>query len=286
MSGPFDAQWNDDAHHVLHVLLTGETEGYYRAYAEAPAEALARSLAEGFVYQGEPFPLRDGAPRGGPSAGLPPTAFVNFVQNHDQIGNRALGERLITLADPKALRAATALILLAPQIPMTFMGEEVGSRSPFLYFTDHNEELAEAVREGRRSEFSHFAAFADPDARAAIPDPNDASTFEASRPEPGPDAAEWRRLYRDLLQIRARDLVPRLRGARSHGARALSPAAVKASWTLGDGARWTLALNLGSEAVEIPDAPERVAAATIGDGLDGDRRLCPYSLVAWLEPKR
>ena len=286
LSGAFDAQWNDDAHHVLHVLLTGETDGYYRAYAEAPAEALARSLAEGFVYQGEPFPLRDGAPRGGPSAGLPPTAFINFIQNHDQIGNRALGERLTVLADPKALKAATALLLLAPQIPMVFMGEEVGSRAPFLYFTDHNDDLAEAVREGRRAEFAHFPAFADPEARAQIPDPNEPETYEASHPEPGPDAADWRHLYRDLLQIRARDLVPRLKGAHCLGASAIGPAAVKASWRLGDGSRWTLALNLGAEPAEMADAPRRVAAATVGDGLDDDGALAPCSLIAWLEPRR
>ena len=121
-----DAQWNDDGHHVLHVLLTGERDGYYADYADDPAERLARVLAEGFAYQGEPSPYRDGKPRGTPSGRLPPTAFVLFLQNHDQIGNRALGERLTVLADPTALEAAIALVLLCPQIPLLFMGEVVG----------------------------------------------------------------------------------------------------------------------------------------------------------------
>src|SRR5690606_856461 len=119
----YAAQWNDDAHHVLHVALTGEREGYYADYAEPPAPDLARWLAEGFVYQGQPSPFRDGRPRGTPSAALPPTAFVAFLQNHDQVGNRAFGDRLSSLAHPDALRAASALLLLSPQVPLLFMGE-------------------------------------------------------------------------------------------------------------------------------------------------------------------
>ena len=123
----FDAQWNDDAHHVLHVLLTGERDGYYADYAEQPADRLARCLAEGFVYQGEPSAYRQGKPRGSPSGDLPPTAFVLFLQNHDQIGNRPFGDRLTERVDPEALEAAIALQLLCPQIPLIFMGEEAAS---------------------------------------------------------------------------------------------------------------------------------------------------------------
>jgi len=146
----FDAQWNDDAHHVLHVLLTGEADGYYADYADRPAERLARCLAEGFAYQGEPSAYRKGELRGAPSADLPPTAFVLFLQNHDQIGNRPFGDRLTTHAQAEAIEAAVALQLLCPQIPLIFMGEEGASTTPFLYFTDHHGELARAVREGRR----------------------------------------------------------------------------------------------------------------------------------------
>jgi maltooligosyltrehalose trehalohydrolase len=147
----FDAQWNDDAHHVLHVLLTGERDGYYSDYAEAPARLLARCLAEGFAFQGEPSAYRKGEKRGTPCADLAPTAFVLFLQNHDQIGNRPFGDRLTETAHPDALKAAMALQLLAPNIPLLFMGEERLSRAPFQFFTDFRGELATAVREGRRT---------------------------------------------------------------------------------------------------------------------------------------
>ncbi|HEX4078819.1 MAG TPA: malto-oligosyltrehalose trehalohydrolase [Rhizomicrobium sp.] len=243
----FDAQWNDDLHHALHVLLTGETSGYYEDYARAPAEALARALAEGFVYQGEPSRHRGGAPRGTPSALLAPTSFVAFLQNHDQIGNRAFGERLTTLANPGALRAAVALQLLAPQIPLVFMGEEAGATEPFLYFTDYrNPGLAESVREGRRGDFARFREFSDPKRRERIPDPNAPATFERSRPSfDGSRAQEWNDLYSALLGIRHRQIIPRLKGTQAVGAAALSEAAVFAHWRLGDGATLSIAMNLG-----------------------------------------
>ena len=128
----FDAQWTDDVHHCLHVLLTGEQEGYYEDF-DKPIERLARTMAEGFAYQGE-VSKHSGKPRGEPSAHLPTTSFVICLQNHDQIGNRAMGERLVQLADPQALRAATVLLLLSPFIPLMFMGEEVASATPFLFF--------------------------------------------------------------------------------------------------------------------------------------------------------
>ncbi len=248
----YDAQWNDDFHNVLHVLLTGETSAYYADFADRPAERLARCLGEGFIYQGEGSPNHDGRPRGKPSGHLPPTAFVSFLQNHDQIGNRALGERLTMLTDPARLRAATALLLLSPQIPLIFMGDEAGSDTPFLFFTDFHDELADAVREGRRKEFAKFAAFADEDARAAIPDPNAQATFSASVPRDGPDAGRWRTLYADLLALRHRVIVPRLRGAMAMGAEAIGERAVVARWRMGDRAVLTIALNLGDEAVVFP----------------------------------
>jgi maltooligosyltrehalose trehalohydrolase len=242
----FDAQWNDDAHHVLHVMLTGENEGYYADYTDKPAERLARALAEGFIYQGEPSPHRGGEPRGTRCADLPPTAFVLFIQNHDQIGNRALGERLTALADPQALEAAIALQLLAPQIPLIFMGEEDASPTPFQFFTDHHGELAEAVREGRRREFAGFAAFADPQRREKIPDPNARSTFERSRPAANPERGSTRRaFYQRLLAIRSEMIVPRLPGARAIGADAISELAVVARWRMADSATLTIATNLG-----------------------------------------
>lgn len=252
--GRYDAQWNDDFHNVLHVLLTGETSAYYGDFADDPAQRLARCLSDGFIYQGEPSANQDGKPRGTASAHLPPTAFVTFLQNHDQIGNRALGERLTLLTDASRLRAATALLLLCPQIPLMFMGDELGSRSPFLFFTDFHDDLADIVREGRRKEFAKFDGFADEAARARIPDPNAPDTFTRSRPQPGPDANLWEALYRDLLTLRARWIVPRLPGARATGAQATGDKAVWATWRMGDGARLTLAIDL-SEAPVAAQAP-------------------------------
>jgi malto-oligosyltrehalose trehalohydrolase len=283
----FDAQWNDDGHHVLHVMLTGENEGYYVDYADRPAERLARCLAEGFVYQGEPSPHRGGTRRGMPSRDLPPTAFVLFLQNHDQIGNRAFGDRLTESVDPKALEAAIALQLLCPQIPLIFMGEEVAGRSPFQFFTDHHGELADAVREGRRKEFAKFAAFSDPARRARIPDPNAPETFECSRPVEEEGGAARRALYRRLLALRRDHIVPRLHGAASIGAQAIGPKAVLARWRMGDGAILTLATNLGTEpcALARPDG-DLIFATPEGAGALIDGGLGGFATLAFLEASR
>jgi maltooligosyltrehalose trehalohydrolase len=251
LAGPFDAQWNDDGHHVLHVLLTGETDGYYRDYADAPAERLARCLSEGFIYQGEASAHRHGEHRGEPSGGLKPTAFVLFLQNHDQTGNRAFGDRITTLAHPAALKAAQALQLLAPQVPLLFMGEESAASNPFLYFTSHRTtELADAVRKGRWAEFSASSAFADVSQRDRIADPNDAQTFRQSALEEvgehGEASTSW---VRELLALRHRHIVPGLSACTSLGAMAIGPAAVTARWKLGD-KTLTLTVNLGAEAVD------------------------------------
>ncbi len=256
----FEAQWNDDGHNTLHVLLTGETDAYYTDFAEQPTHKLARLLGEGFVYQGEA--TRHGHKRGEPSAHLSPTSFVLFLQNHDQIGNRALGERLVQLCPPEALRAATALLLLSPMIPLMFMGDEWGASEPFLFFTDFHDELADAVREGRRGEFADFAAFADPAKRERIPDPNALQTFQASRPafdallletDKGQDHRNWLTLYRELLLIRREQIVPRLAGVKALGTQVLADKAVSASWRLGDGTTLRIDLNLSAHAVEIDE---------------------------------
>jgi malto-oligosyltrehalose trehalohydrolase len=282
----FDAQWNDDGHHVLHALLTGESEGYYEDYADRPAERLARCLRQGFIYQGEPSPYRGGKKRGTPSADLPPTAFVLFLQNHDQIGNRAFGDRLTRLAHPRALEAAIALLLLCPQIPLVFMGEEVASTAPFLFFTEHGAELAKAVREGRRREFAKFSQFSDPRNLDQIPDPNAAATFDRSKPVADlARAGERERLYRDLLALRRTEIVPRLAGARAADARAVGSAAVTASWRMGDNALLTIAANLGAEAAKIPRLHGRALFASSDAARHAAEQghLAPYSTVAVLE---
>ena len=284
----FDAQWNDDGHHVLHVLLTGENEGYYRDYADRPAELLARSLREGFVYQGDPSGHRGGEPRGTPSADLPPTAFVLFLQNHDQIGNRAFGDRLTATVAPAALEAAIALQMLCPQIPLLFMGEEDACATPFQFFTDHHGELADAVREGRRREFASFAAFSDPARRAQIPDPNAAETFRRSCPTSHAEFGDQRRaLYRRLLALRREHLVPRLEGAKALGTDAIGPSAVLARWRLGDGAVWTLAANLGGEPCRLarPAGDMVFATADAGEAL-AKGQLAAHATIVLLEPCR
>ncbi len=267
----FDAQWADDFHHCLHVLLTGETEGYYADFQD-PARQLVRVLAEGFAYQGE-TPPHYGRPRGEPSKDLPTTAFVVCLQNHDQIGNRAMGERLTALADPRALQAATALLLLCPFIPLLFMGEEWGTRTPFLFFTDHNEQLAELVREGRRKEFAHFSAFQDESKRALIPDPNAESTFAASIPDPAEGARaghrEILRATRALLDLRAAKIVPGIPGARSAGASVLGDRAVRAGWRMGNGTLLTVESNFGRDAVTVAAAPGAWLYSTRDDGEPG-----------------
>lgn len=288
----FDAQWNDDGHNTLHVLLTGETDAYYSDFATEPTQKLARLLSQGFVYQGEA--TRHGHTRGQPSGHLPPSAFVLFLQNHDQIGNRAFGERLPALCPAPALRAATALLLLSPMIPLMFMGDEWAASEPFLFFTSHHGELADAVREGRRNEFADFAAFADEKRRETIPDPNDPKTFEASRPafdavdletDIGLDHRSWLELYRELLTLRHQHIVPRLPGAHALGADTLGDGAVSARWRMGDGSVLRIDLNLTEHAVTAPELESATLLfASPANSVELSRRgtLNPYTAVVSL----
>jgi len=281
------AQWNDDIHHALHVIVTGEREGYYIDYAEAPLRHLGRCLTQGFAYQGEPSPYRHGEPRGESTRGLPPSAFVNFLQNHDQIGNRAFGERLTLLAKPQALRAATAVLLLAPQPPLLFMGQEWGSRAAFPFFCDFGGELAAAVTAGRRREFANFPAFRDPAARERIPDPNDPATFTAAvldwRELEQSGHNEWLSLHRDLLALRKREIIPRL----SHPAsvdghfRMLSANALDAQWTFGDGSRLTLLANLGD--TPLPGSATPAGALLYASAAHDDGVVPPWGVFWFLE---
>lgn len=208
----YNAQWGDDFHNALHVLLTGEKEGYYRAFADKPLDHLARSLTESFAYQGEVFPLHE-KPRGAKSAQLPPEATIFFAQNHDQVGNRALGDRLSVIVKAEKLRQTMALVLLNPHIPMLFMGEEAAAETPFLFFCDWEGEAAQLTREGRRREFAEFSAFSTPEMRDKIPEPTDEKTFLSSKLnwdvlEHAPRSREFRALTRELLALRHRHVVP------------------------------------------------------------------------------
>ena len=258
----YTAQWNDDFHHAAHVVLTGENSGYYADYADKPIERLGKALAEGFIYQGDVSPYR-GAARGEPSTKLPPAAFVNFIQNHDQVGNRAFGERLTTLAAPEALKAMTAIFLLAPQVPMLFMGEEYGADEPFCFFADFHGKLADAVRNGRREEFARFKDFADPAARARIPDPIAAATYRKScldwSKRSQASHRDWLTHVRSLLAVRRTEIRPRLAQLASVPAAytVTGPALLSVRWVLGDGARLQLVAQLAGE----PSGPAPVTAA-------------------------
>ncbi len=251
------AQWNDDLHHAWHVLLTRESDGYYADYADDPTARLARALAEGFVYQGQASRFRSGAPRGEPSVHLPPAAFVAFLQTHDQVGNRAFGERIEALADPETMPAALACLLLGPQVPMLFMGEEHAASTPFFYFCDFGDELADAVRDGRRAEFGRFDAFRDPVARATIPDPNAAETFAGSKLRwHERDAAPHRErlaLVRTLLGVRA-TLAGRLGHIRHAGRWRAGAGRIEVRWPIDDPAdpeTLVLHLNLGNDPADV-----------------------------------
>ncbi|NVZ22703.1 malto-oligosyltrehalose trehalohydrolase [Pseudomonas costantinii] len=272
----FDAQWNDDGHNALHVLLTGETDAYYSDFADDTTAKLARCLGEGFIYQGHT--TRHGDKRGEPSGHLPPSAFVLFLQNHDQIGNRALGERLHQLCSPQALKAATTLLLMSPMIPLVFMGDEVNAAEPFLFFTDHHGELAEAVREGRRNEFADFAAFHDPERRARIPDPNALPTFLHSSPTFSEN--QHTQFYRHLLSLRHRHIVPHLPGSVALGAQVLADGAVTARWRLGNGSVLQIDLNLSATPLAHP-APKHLLFETPAQE---EAQLAPFSARVALSP--
>jgi maltooligosyltrehalose trehalohydrolase len=193
-----DGQWNDDFHHALHAVLTGERTGYYEDFGRL--DQLATALQEGFVYSGQRSCFRR-RHHGSSSISRPISQFIVFSQNHDQVGNRAGGERLSTLVPREALKVAAAACLLAPNLPLLFMGEEYGETAPFQYFTDHGDPaLVEAVWKGRRAEFASFAW------EGEVPDPQDPATFEHSWVHPGPQTqgehVQLLRWYHRLIHLR------------------------------------------------------------------------------------
>jgi malto-oligosyltrehalose trehalohydrolase len=288
----YDAQWNDDIHHALHVLVTGEKDGYYSDYSDRPVARLGRCLSEGFDFQGDASPYRNGERRGEPSAELPPSAFVSFLQNHDQVGNRAFGERITTIANPHAVRAAVAILLLAPAPPLLFMGEEFGVESPFLFFCDFEKSLAPAVAAGRRNEFARFARFNDPAAREGIPDPNAATTFKASKLD-WHDLAhsrhqKWLSFYRTLLALRSQHIIPRLSGScaikanyevqENHG--------LTVHWQFPDNSKLTLLANLSAEMVSginLPNGQVIYASEEVTNDSLKKGTLPPWAVVWSLE---
>src|SRR5690606_538875 len=248
------------------------------------------ALAEGFAFQGEHMPYR-GEPRGEPSAALPPTAFVAFIQNHDQVGNRAFGDRLDATVKPEAMRAAAAAYLLLPQIPMLFMGEEWAAAQPFPFFCDFGPELADAVREGRRNEFARFPQFADPEVRRRIPDPMAEATFRSAKlgwdDRDKPPHAERLAWYRKALATRHAEIVPLLHRCRRGGRfEVIGAGAVTVRWALEDGGELVLEANLS----DVPVAGFATPAGRVlwcenpandeGTAAGGTRTFGPW-MVRW-----
>jgi maltooligosyltrehalose trehalohydrolase len=237
-----DAQWSDDFHHAVHAALTGERTGYYEDFGGV--EPVARALAERFVYAGRRSAHRRRR-HGAPAGDVPADRFVVAVQNHDQVGNRARGERLSCLVDPDRQRLAAALLLLSPYVPLLFQGEEYGETNPFLYFTSHGDPaLVQAVREGRRREFASFAW------RGDVPDPQSEETFARSRIDPSraerPPHAGLLALHRELLRRRREEP-------------ALRPGAAAVAVLHDARARWA-ALRLGHAAGDL------LAVFNLGEG--------------------
>lgn len=266
VAGDFDSQWNDDLHHALHAAITGEVDKDYADCAGRP-DVLAAALAEGFQAGDKER-----------EASLPPTAFVSFLQNHDQIGNRALGERIGMLAPPAACRAATAVYLLAPQIPMLFQGEEWAANSPFPFFTGLGPAFVDPVREGRIATFAVDGE--------NLLDPFAPATFAAARL----DWSEHRQSrharmldwYRAILRVRRHDVVPLITGIGRGGDWRVDEGVIRVSWQ-GTKKDLLLTLNLGSQSAPLP-APLKGKLIWQEGRINGDH--CSPWFVAWSVRRR
>lgn len=256
-----DGIWADDFHHACRVVLTGEQDGYFRAFSPDVAE-LARTINRGWLYEGQTWPLDNehlqGGKRGQSADGLRAENFVYFIQNHDQIGNRALGDRLPQTAGLEGYLAASALLLFLPMTPLLFQGQEWAASAPFQFFSDHHGELGQLVSQGRLSEFGHFETFQNEELRAKIPDPQAESTFLNSKlnwdEQQSGDHARTLALYRRLLTLRREDPVLR------HASRNDLQAGAKGSllWVRRwhEGQERALLVNFGHEDAELPEVPD------------------------------
>jgi maltooligosyltrehalose trehalohydrolase len=258
-----DAVWNDDFHHAAVVALTGRNEAYFTDYHGTPQEFVS-ALKWGYLYQGQHY-LWHEKRRGTPALDLHPSVFVHFIANHDQVANSARGQRVHQRTSPGRFRAMTALLLLGPQTPLLFQGQEFAASSPFLFFADHANELAQSVRRGRGEFLSQFPSVADPAVQAALPDPHDPATFRRCKL----DLSERRThawaydLHRDLLALRRTDPVfgrPRPRGL--DGA-VLGPGAFVLRYFADDGDDRLLVVNFGRDLSRSP-TPEPLLAPPDG----------------------
>jgi maltooligosyltrehalose trehalohydrolase len=260
-----DAIWNDDFHHSAIVALTGRDEAYYTDYRGTPQELLS-AVKHGFLYQGQWYRWQQRR-RGSPALDLAPARFVHFIQNHDQIANSGRGERCYTLTSPGRYRAITALLLLAPQTPMLFMGQEFAASTPFLYFADHTPELAGLVKKGRAEFLAQFASLALPAAQRQLDDPRDPGTFEKCKLDFGERETHQASydLHRDLLRLRREDPCFNAQRHRGVDGAVLSDGAFVLRFfdPHGAGADRLLVVNLG-RALHFDPAPEPLLAPPAG----------------------
>jgi maltooligosyltrehalose trehalohydrolase len=272
-----NAVWADDFHHAVRVNLTAERDGYYAAYP-TNVETIAETINRGWYYDGRVYPLTH-VPRGTPATELAFSSLVYCIQNHDQVGNRAFGTRLNQEVSDEAYRAAVMLLLFLPTTSLLFMGQEWAASTPFLFFTDHGKELGELISRGRREEFKRFAAFADPEQRKKIPDPQAPNTFENSRLDweevKRPEKQRVLELHRRLLELRRQDPVlgaECARGELSASARGSLLGVLRAR---GDEARLLL-VNFGEDPRSLPAHGARALLSTSDEPL---RALERYGAV-------
>ena len=263
-----DGLWNDDFHHSARVALTGRNEAYYSDYLGSPQELIS-AAKRGYLYQGQTSSWQK-QPRGTSARGLPPELFATYLENHDQVANSARGERLWQSTDPGRFRAMTGLLLLGPWTPLLFQGEEWSAASPFLFFADHEPELARLVAKGRAEFLAQFPSCATPETRAQLAAPHDRVTFERCRLDwselERPAHAQSLALHRDLLALRRRDPVIRAQGGNGvqiDGAVLATEAFALRFQASDEGDDRLLIVNLGLERVLRP-APEPLLAPPAG----------------------
>jgi maltooligosyltrehalose trehalohydrolase len=254
-----DALWNDDFHHSAHVALTGRNEAYYGDFHGEPQELLS-AIKWGYLYQSQRSRWQK-KPRGMPALEVAPARFVTFIQNHDQVANSGRGHRCHQLTSPGRLRAMTALFLLAPGTPMLFQGQEFAASSPFLFFADHNPDLAKLVRKGRGQFLAQFRSLAGPEVQASLPDPGDPNTFERCKLDFRERAqhSESYALHRDLLKLRREDPAFRAQRPRGLDGAVLGPHAFVVRFFVEGGEDRLLVVNWGRD-LSLDSAPEPLLA--------------------------
>lgn len=286
----YTAEWNDDFHHVAHVVATGEAGGHYRRFAKHPWLKLSHTLRHGFIFPDHNTERPEVVPE--VDFYLPPAAFIDFLQNHDQIGNRAFGERLTTLTYPPMLEALTAMLLLSPHIPFLFMGEEFGETQPFHFFCDWSEKLGEIVYKSRLEEVKSFGELPVGKAANDMPAPNARSTFEDSKlcwnRADTDEGRKWLDFLAKLIRLRQQFVVPLLGSAKivetkTHDAK---EGLIAVSWQFERG-KLELRANLTSRPLPLSpfDGTPVLLHPGLGDIEQATGTLPPYSVVVAVEPE-